>query len=135
MKKILLVGLVFIYSNTSQAQTTDTVKTDSTTVTVIDSVKPKTDSLLQELESYNKIKLTEIYLNEVIRVTNILPICAFDTVSNNVPKSDYTDNKFKRTEKKVNRFTDVLMREYREIIPYADKKELIRSIIYLKSIK
>jgi hypothetical protein len=133
MKKILLVGLMFVISNTVQAQTTDSVKTD--TVTIIDPVKLQTDSLLQELESYNKIKLTEIYLNEVIRVTNILPICAFDTVSNNVPKSDYTDNKFKRTEKKVNRFTDVLMKEYREIIPYADKKELIRSIVYLKSIK
>lgn len=132
MKKLLLCISLFT-GITSYGQTVDSTKTDSTVVTV-DSVKQKNDSLTTVLNSYSKIKLTEIYLNEIVRVTNILPICAFDTLDNNVPKTKYTQGKFKRTENKMIKFNEVLLEEYREIIPYADKKELIRSIVYLKSL-
>ena len=132
MKKFLLSISLFI-GISSYGQTVDSTKTDS--IVAVDVVKSTNDSLTTVLNSYSKIKLTEIYLNEIVRVTNILPICAFDTLDNNVPKSKYTQGKFRRTENKMVKFNEVLLKEYREIIPYADKKELIRSIIYLKSLK
>lgn len=122
MKKILLVITLFIGS-LSYGQTV-----------TVDSVTSKNDSLTTVLNGYSKIKLTEIYLNEVVRVTNMLPVCAFDTLDNNVPKSKYTQGKFKKTENRMTKFNEILLEEYREIIPYADKKELIRSIVYLKSL-
>jgi hypothetical protein len=128
MKKFLL-SISLLVGISSYGQTVDSTKIDS-----IPTVTSTTDSLTTVLNSYSKIKLTEIYLNEIVRVTNILPICAFDTLDNNVPKTKYTQGKFRRTENKMVKFNEVLLKEYREIIPYADKKELIRSIIYLKSL-
>jgi hypothetical protein len=128
MKKFLL-SISLLIGISSYGQTVDSTKIDS-----IPTVTSTTDSLTTVLNSYSKIKLTEIYLNEIVRVTNILPICAFDTLDNNVPKTKYTQGKFRRTENKMVKFNEVLLKEYREIIPYADKKELIRSIIYLKSL-
>jgi hypothetical protein len=134
MKKFLL-SISLLIGISSYGQTVDSTKIDSIPTVSVDTVKSTNDSLTTVLNSYSKIKLTEIYLNEIVRVTNILPICAFDTLDNNVPKSKYTQGKFRRTENKMVKFNEVLLKEYREIIPYADKKELIRSIIYLKSLK
>ena len=134
MKKFLL-SISLLIGISSYGQTVDSTKIDSIPTVSVDTVKSTNDSLITVLNSYSKIKLTEIYLNEIVRVTNILPICAFDTLDNNVPKSKYTQGKFRRTENKMVKFNEVLLKEYREIIPYADKKELIRSIIYLKSLK
>jgi hypothetical protein len=82
----------------------------------------------------NKVELSQIYLQEVNRVVKKMPNTAFDSALVDVPKSKYLNKKFVCVNKKIAKYNETLLKEYAEIIPYADKKELIEAIIYLKKL-
>lgn len=126
MKKIFIIFAMFC-ATVSMGQSTDTTNT-ITLATV------HTDSTILDYRKLSKIKLTEIYLQEVIKITNGLSTCAFDTIGNSVPTTKYTQGKFRRTKSKMDTYNETLLKEYREIIPYSDKDDLIRAIIYLKNL-
>ena len=82
----------------------------------------------------NKVQLAQIYLTEVNRVTKKMPTIAFDSTMADVPKSKYLGAKFKKVATKIADYQKTLLAEYAEIIPYADKKNLIEAIIYLRGL-
>ena len=82
----------------------------------------------------NKVQLAQIYLTEVNRVTKKMPIIAFDSSMADVPKSKYLGAKFKKVATKIADYQKTLLVEYAEIVPYADKKDLINAIMYLKGL-
>lgn len=86
------------------------------------------------LYQMNKVQLAQIYLQEANRVTKKLPTIAFDSTMADVPKSKYLSKKFMSVSKKVASYQKTLLIDYAEIIPYADKKDLIEAIIYLKGL-
>lgn len=86
------------------------------------------------LYQMNKVQLAQIYLTEANRVIKKLPTIAFDSSMADVPKSKYLSKKFMTVTKKVASYQETLLKEYAEIIPYADKKDLVEAIIYLKGL-
>jgi len=84
--------------------------------------------------SMTKVDLAKVYLTEVQRVTKKLNICAFDSVDANVPKNKYTIDKFKSINQKVDEYNKELMIQFIDLIPYADKKDILNAIIYLKGL-
>jgi hypothetical protein len=84
------------------------------------------------LYQMNKVQLATIYLTEANRVVKKMPQIAFDSSMADVPKSKYLNAKFKSVAKKVASYQNTLLKEYAEVIPYADKKDLIEAILYLK---
>ena len=86
------------------------------------------------LYQMNKVQLAQIYLNEANRVTKKLPTIAFDSSMADIPKSKYLSKKFNGVAKKIVSYQQTLLKEYAEIIHYADKKDLIEAIIYLKGL-
>lgn len=86
------------------------------------------------LYQMNKVQLAQIYLQEANRVTKKIPSTAFDSSMADVPKSKYLSKKFATVSKKVASYQESLLKEYAEIIPYADKKDLIEAIIYLRGL-
>ena len=86
------------------------------------------------LYQMNKVQLAQIYLQEANRVTQKLPTIAFDSTMADIPKSKYLSKKFVSVSKKVASYQATLLKEYAEIVPYADKKDLIEAIIYLKGL-
>ena len=78
--------------------------------------------------------LAQIYLTEANRVIKKLPTVAFDSAMVDVPKSKYLSKKFINVNKKVASYQETLLKEYAEIIPYADKKDLVQKIIYLRTL-
>lgn len=112
MKKLLLI--VCFAATTAQAQTQE---------------QPK-DSV--ELGNMTKVQLAKVYIEEVQRATKQMALFAFDTVSNNVPTTKYTSAKFKKVDDKVQKYNQTLLEQFLEIIPYADKAEIIDAILYLK---
>jgi len=85
-------------------------------------------------QQMSKVQLANIYLQEVNRVTKKLPTIAFDSTLADVPKSKYLSKKFADVTKKVASYQATLLERYAEVIPYADKKELIEAIIYLRGL-
>lgn len=96
------------------------------------SAQAQTDSL--QLTGLKKVELSDIYLKEVQRVSQKLALVAFDTVQSNVPSSKYTKAKFEKVTKKMDAYNETLVKQFNEIIPYADKKDIIKSILYLRGL-
>lgn len=84
--------------------------------------------------SMAKVDLAKVYLTEVQRVTKKLNVCAFDSVDANVPKNKYTIDKFKSVNAMVDEYNKELMIQFIDLIPYADKKQIVNAIIYLKGL-
>ena len=82
-----------------------------------------------------KVELTDIYLSEVNRVVNKIPLITFDSVGGNVPESKYNQKKFKSVHDVEKKYNEKIVESYNVIIPYADKSKIIEAIIYLQSIK
>ena len=85
--------------------------------------------------SKTKIELTDIYLNEVNRVVNKIPLIAFESVPGDVPENEYTKKKFKGVKEVESKYNAKIIDSYNVLIPYADKSQIIEAIIYLQSIK
>lgn len=133
MKKFLIVVLSTLAFNSYAQTQIDSVKTDSTIVTTSNPVKSTNDSIRIELNKLNKIALTEVYLNELVRITTIMTK-GFSLLDENTPKSKYLSKKFHRSEWRMSKYQKSMLTEYREVIPYSNKNELIDTIIYMKSI-
>ncbi len=86
------------------------------------------------LYQMNKVQLAQIYLAEVNRVVKLIPVVTFDSGLVDVPKSKYLSKKFKDVDAKVKAYQKSLLLDYTEIIPYADKVELINAIAYLREL-
>lgn len=109
MKKIILLLLISV-SITAKAQDT------------------------MALYQMNKVQLSTLYLQEANRVVKKIPLSTFDSTMADVPKSKYLNKKFQHVAKKVESYNKTVLIDLAEIIPYADKKELIEAIIYLRKL-
>jgi len=88
------------------------------------------------LMSKGKLSLTEIYIAQISQIVMMLPPSAFN--SQNMDQ-DVPNNKFVKARKhKVYLATldynENLVKQYRDIIPYTDKKELVEQILYLQEV-
>ena len=99
---------------------------------IASSASAQTDST--QLASMKKVELADVYLKEVQRVSQKMALIAFDSIQGNVPVSKYTNEKFSKVNKKMEAYKVTLMQQFMEIIPYADKKDIVRSIIYLRGL-
>lgn len=129
MKKLLTLVAAVMFTSTAFSQT-DSIP-DTNTVVVQDTTPPHT---IEDYNTFSKIQLTDIYLKEVVRVTSAISTYAFDNIGSTVPTTKYTQTKFKKVRNKCDSYNETLLNEYKEIIPYADKEDLIRAILYLKSL-
>lgn len=91
-------------------------------------------SSASELSLMKKVELADVYLKEVQRVSKKLALIAFDTVPSNVPATKYTNNKFKKVSSRMDAYNKTLIEQFMEIIPYADKKDIVDKIIYLRTL-
>jgi len=109
MKKLLIVPFM-LFAVKSTAQTDDTT-----------------------LVKLNKLELSKIYITEVQRVTKKLYALPLNDVTQTVPTTKYTQSKFKFINKKCDAFNTSLNTHFNEMLPYSDKQDLIKAIIYLKA--
>lgn len=91
------------------------------------------------LNSKSKLELTKIYLEQVQIINNILPYAAFpikgQVMSVNqidIPASKYTSDKRERVSSKVDVYNETMNKNLQEIIPYSDKNEIIKGIMFIQ---
>lgn len=102
-------------------------------ITVLGTAQAQTilDSTLQAM---TKVQLSETYIEEVQRVTSKLIDSAWDTREGTVPKSKYIDRKWSVVAKKETAYNLAIQAELMDVIPYADKQNLIKAILYLRTL-
>lgn len=88
---------------------------------------------LEDLTSKNKLELTEIYLERVVFLVDKIAITAVN--ESDIPCNSYVIKQFKDINKSSQNNIKVILDKYKSIIPYADKDQLIDSIMFLQEIK
>ena len=117
MKKLLLVLVMFVASSAFAQTPTDT--------TVVNYTK-------EELTKMTKNQLTSIYLGEITELLAYSPEAALHL--GDVPDNKYIRGKFEKSNKSTNNHAVVLKSSYKDIIPYADKTQIIEAILYLQGV-
>lgn len=117
MKKLLLVSALALLSNFGFAQT-------------------HTDSSLNAL---TKMQLANVYLDQIVELAFSSPYTPFtigvnDTIHGelDIPVSKYIKNKREEVMEMSKNYGTTMKEELYEIIPYSDKKDIIRAILFLQ---
>ena len=90
----------------------------------------------EQLMSTGKLSLTTIYLNEVSQIVSLMPSAIFSdyNIKNDVPSNKYVNSRREKVAKEMDDFNEVFMDRYKDIVPYADKQDLVNGILYLQSV-
>ena len=96
-----------------------------------------TDSTLQnwtqeELSKMTKTQLTSIYMGEITELLAYAPSAPLQ--EGDAPDNKYLQKELKKIEKSTVANAVVLKQNYKDIIPYADKQQIIEGILYLQGV-
>jgi len=86
------------------------------------------------LAGMTKVQLTNIYIEEACRVATKMKTVAWTDIDGSVPKNKYTAGRFARVAKQQDKYVRSIGSEMRDIVPYADKHEIINAILYFKGL-
>ena len=117
MKKVLLVLMMFAASSAFAQSPADS--------TVVNYTR-------EELTKMTKNQLTSIYLGEITEMLAYAPEAALHL--GDVPDNKYIRGKFEKINKSTGNHAVVLKESYKDIIPYADKAQIIEGILYLQAV-
>lgn len=117
MKKVLLVLMMFAASSAFAQSPADS--------TVVNYTR-------EELTKMTKNQLTSIYLGEITEMLAYAPEAALHL--GDVPDNKYIRGKFEKINKSTGNHAVVLKESYKDIIPYADKAQIIDAILYLQNV-
>ena len=117
MKKLLLVLVMFVASSAFAQTPTDT--------TVVNYTK-------EELQKMTKTQLTSIYMGEITEMLAYAPEAALQP--GDMPDNEHLAKELKKINKSVVSNAVVLKQNYKDIIPYADKYQIIDAILYLQGV-
>ena len=92
----------------------------------------------QSYEQMSKMQLTKIYLEQVQQLALAVPYSSF-TMSDttgviDMPTSKYLKNKRDAVTKVTANFNKTINVELYEVVPYADKEQIIEAILFLENI-
>ena len=92
----------------------------------------------QSYEQMSKMQLTKIYLEQVQQLALAVPYSSF-TMSDttgviDMPTSKYLKNKRDAVAKVTANFNKTINVELYEVVPYADKEQIIQAIEFLENI-
>jgi hypothetical protein len=117
MKKLLVVLMMFAASSAFAQSPADS--------TVVNYTR-------EELTKMTKNQLTSIYLGEITEMLAYAPEAALHL--GDVPDNKYIRGKFEKINKSTGNHAVVLKQSYKDIIPYADKAQIIDAILYLQNV-
>ena len=92
----------------------------------------------QSYEQMSKMQLTKIYLEQVQQLALAAPFASF-TMSDttkviDMPTSKYLKNKREAVSKITAQYNKVVNVQLYEVVPYADKTQIIQAILFLENI-
>lgn len=140
MKKIITV-LAFVFGATFLfAQETETTSTSSTGVTYV-TATAKIDKYHNEvdLEKLGKLELTDLYLERVSVVTELIPYLALhknpagaSLADLGIPETKTNISHLEKEVKNKESYMETVRSTLHDIVPYADKRNIIWCILFLE---
>jgi len=134
-KNLLLLVSILTVSFTSYGQTSNLGSFSNLSNNQSNRVVYSQDSL----SKMNKLDLTKIYLDQVQSLNNILPYASFNIKGQaagvkqiDIPKSKYTNSKRTKVSEKAQNYNQTVNENLNEIIPYSDKNEIIKGILFVQ---
>jgi len=92
----------------------------------------------QSYEQMSKMQLTKIYLEQVQQLALNAPYASFTMTDTtgviDMPISKYLTKKREAVSKVTTKYNSTTNVELYEVIPYADKKQIISAILFLENI-
>lgn len=85
-----------------------------------------------ELMKMGKLSLTRIYMELVTTEIVVMPNMPFVKSLENVPSNSFTIAKWKRINRSNYKHVKALMENYKDLLPYADKADIVKGILYLE---
>lgn len=122
MKNLLITTALVLFSYVGYSQTDTVVTVTKDSVVRVHS--------LESLTPLKKVDLTTIYLNQVAALTELLGKTALK--DGDVPSNKYVNSQWKTIDKSVIKHNLTIIERYKSIIPYADRDEIINSILFLQ---
>lgn len=95
---------------------------------------PIEENRINELNKMGKLNLTEIYITLIHDINRAMPNYPLVSAKENVPESRHIGRKWRRINKSTYFHNKVIDENYRYILPYANKQDLINAIVYLEQI-
>lgn len=93
------------------------------------------------LNTMTKMQLTDVYLDQVIELAYAVPYSPFtigisDTTQGDIdiPVSRYIKNKREDILKSSKNYSTTMRKQLYELVPYSDKKDMVRAILYLQKV-
>jgi len=86
----------------------------------------------EELSKMTKNELTSIYLGEIMELLAYAPESPLQP--GDMPDNEHLAKELKKINKSVLSNAVVLKQNYKDIIPYADKQQIIEGILYLQGV-
>ena len=125
--------MLTVLSLNATAQTTiKLTELDTTTAVAVQ----KVDSSLYKM---TKMQLTNVYLDEVTKLAFSTPYTPFtigvnDTIHGelDIPVSKYTAKKREKIEEMSKAYGETMRERLYELVPYSDKNDIIRAILFLR---
>jgi hypothetical protein len=134
-KNLLLLVSILTVSFTSYGQTSNLGSFSNLSNNQSNRVVYSQDSL----SKMNKLDLTKIYLDQVQSLNNILPYASFNIKGQasgvkqiDIPRSKYTNSKRTKVSEKAQNYNQTVNENLNEIIPYSDKNEIIKGILFVQ---
>lgn len=97
--------------------------------------------LYGDLDKLGKLDLTVIYVQEIQKLNQLLPYCAFNqkgeatSLANmGVPGSKDNNGIVKKLDASIASHNEMLLQTMSDIIPYSDKDEIIKAVLFVQSI-
>jgi hypothetical protein len=87
-----------------------------------------------ELNKMGKLSLTKTYVNLVEALMIVAPNIAFANSSQDVPSNRYTRKRWKNINGSSYHHLKNVRENYGDILPFADKQDLIKGILYLEKV-
>ena len=94
-----------------------------------------------DLDKLGKLDLTVIYVQQIQKLNQLLPYCAFNqkgeatSLANmGVPGSKDNNGTVKKLDASIANHNEILLQTMSDIIPYSDKEEIIKAILFIQGI-
>ncbi|MBX3102175.1 MAG: hypothetical protein KF690_06685 [Bacteroidetes bacterium] len=130
MKVFFVAGLLLLGALSATAQTNATTTANSSTVSYN----------LGDLEKLDKLQLSEIYIAKLNRLYSILPYIAFEKLQPQspndlkIPTNQLNEKALTSMTTAVDNLSKTNQASLSNLGPYADKKNLISSILFIQSV-
>ena len=162
---VLSASISAVFAQTSEPDVVETASFDEVVITasatdakINDRITPKRSSViprkpaspdnvysLAELEVMSKMELTEIYLGQISKLNFLLPYITFnqedrlnpdDLIGVKIPNGRSNFSSLEKIKEQTLSINKLYNEELATLLPYSDKADIIRSIIFVqRSIK